>query len=87
VSGTGWGEFFIRSVVAHDISALMEYKRLTLEEAAKEVIQKKVPELGGDGGIVAVDKDGNMVAEFNTAGMYRAFMNDKGELTIGIYKD
>jgi beta-aspartyl-peptidase (threonine type) len=87
VSGTGWGEFFIRSVVAHDISALMEYKRLTLEEAAKEVIQKKVPELGGDGGIVAVDKNGNMVAEFNTAGMYRAFMNDKGELTIGIYKD
>ncbi|MGM5469028.1 isoaspartyl peptidase/L-asparaginase family protein [Flavobacteriaceae bacterium LMO-SS05] len=87
VSSTGWGEFFIRAVVAHDISALMDYKGLTLQEAAKEVIQKKVPELGGDGGIVAVDKYGNMVAEFNTAGMYRAFMNDKGELTIGIYKD
>jgi len=56
-------------------------------QAAKEVIQKKVPELGGDGGIVALDKDGNMVAEFNTAGMYRATMNDKGELTIGIYKE
>lgn len=87
VSGTGWGEFFIRSVVAHDISSLMEYKGLTLEEAAKEVIQKKVPKLGGDGGIVAVDKNGNMVAEFNTAGMYRANMNDKGELTIRIYKE
>lgn len=87
VSGTGWGEFFIRSVVAHDISALVEYKGLTLQEAAKEVIQKKVPELGGDGGIVALDKHGNMVAEFNTAGMYRATMNDKGELTIGIYKE
>lgn len=87
VSSTGWGEFFIRAMVAHDISALMEYKGLTLQEAAKEVIQKKVPELGGDGGIVALDKNGNMVAEFNTAGMYRATMNDKGELNIGIYKE
>ena len=87
VSSTGWGEYFIRAMVAHDISALMEYKGLTLKEAAQEVIQKKLPELGGDGGIVAVDKYGNMVAEFNTAGMYRATMNDKGELEIKIYKD
>ena len=87
VSSTGWGEFFIRAMVAHDISALMEYKGLTLQDAAKEVIQKKVPQLGGDGGIVAVGKNGNMVMEFNTAGMYRASMNDKGELYIGIYKD
>lgn len=87
VSSTGWGEFFIRAVVAHDISALMEYKDLSLKEAAAEVIQKKVPALGGDGGIIGIDKDGNMVAEFNTAGMYRASMNSKGELMIGIYKD
>jgi len=87
VSSTGWGEYFIRAMVAHDISALMQYKGLSLKEAAQEVIQKKVPELGGDGGIVAVDKNGNMVAEFNTAGMYRATMNDKGELKIGIYKE
>lgn len=87
VSSTGWGEFFIRAVVAHDISALMEYKGLTLKEASEEVIQKKVPSLGGDGGIVAIDKEGNMVAEFNTAGMYRASMNAQGEITIGIYKD
>ncbi|OUS01462.1 beta-aspartyl-peptidase [Flavobacteriales bacterium 33_180_T64] len=86
VSSTGWGEYFIRAMVAHDISALMQYKGLTLKEAAQEVIQNKVPELGGDGGIVAVDQNGNMVAEFNTAGMYRATMNDKGELRIGIYK-
>ncbi len=86
VSSTGWGEFFIRSMVAHDISALMQYKGLTLEEAAYEVIQNKIPNLGGDGGIIAIDKNGNMVAEFNTAGMYRATMNDKGELNIGIYK-
>lgn len=87
VSSTGWGEFFIRAMVAHDISALMEYKGLNLKDAAKEVIQKKVPELGGDGGIIAVDKHGNIVMEFNTAGMYRASINDKGELYIGIYKD
>lgn len=87
VSSTGWGEFFIRSVVAHDISALVEYKGLTLEEAAKEVIQKKVPALGGDGGIIAVDNKGNIAMEFNTEGMYRASINKNGELYIGIYKN
>lgn len=87
VSSTGWGEYFIRSVVAYDISALMEYKGMILQDAAKEVIQKKVPALGGDGGIVAIDKDGNVAMEFNTAGMYRATMNSKGELVIGIYKE
>lgn len=86
VSSTGWGEFFIRNVVAFDISALMEYKGLSLENAAKEVIQKKLTKLGGDGGIVAMDKDGNITMEFNTAGMYRASINTKGELAIGIYQ-
>lgn len=85
VSSTGWGEYFIRAQVAHDISALIEYKGLSLKDAAKIVLDK-VKALGGDGGIVAVDKNGNMVADFNTAGMYRATMNDKGELTIGIYE-
>jgi len=85
VSGTGWGEFFIRATVAHDISALMEYKGLSLDAAAKEVIQRKIPDLGGNGGVIGVDKNGNMVMEFNTAGMYRASMNDKGEITVGIY--
>ncbi len=87
VSSTGWGEYFIRSVVAYDISALMEYKGMSLHDAAKEVVQKKVPALGGDGGIVAIDKDGNVAMEFNTSGMYRATMNSEGELVIGIYKD
>jgi len=87
VSSTGWGEYFIRAVVAHDISAMMEYKEVTLQEAASEVIQKKIPALGGDGGIVAIDKDGNVAMEFNTAGMYRAHMNAEGELFIGIYKN
>ncbi|MGB3608165.1 isoaspartyl peptidase/L-asparaginase, partial [Psychroserpens sp.] len=71
---------------AYDISALMQYKGLTLQEAAREVIHTKVAGLGGDGGIVAVDKNGTMVAEFNTAGMYRATMNEDGELEIGIYE-
>ncbi len=87
VSGTGWGEFFIRGVVAYDISALMEYKGLSLQEAAREVIQKKNPELGGNGGIIAIDGEGNVAMEFNTAGMYRASMNKDGELTIGIYEE
>jgi len=87
VSSTGWGEYFIRAMVAHDISAMMEYKGISLQEAASEVIQKKVPDLGGDGGVVAIDKDGNVTMEFNTAGMYRAHMNAEGELTIGIYKN
>ncbi|MCW5520914.1 isoaspartyl peptidase/L-asparaginase [Aureitalea sp. L0-47] len=87
VSSTGWGEYFIRAMVAHDISAMMEYKGVSLQEAASEVIQKKVPDLGGDGGIVAIDKDGNVAMEFNTAGMYRAHMNADGELSIGIYKN
>ncbi|PHR13819.1 MAG: beta-aspartyl-peptidase [Aequorivita sp.] len=87
VSSTGWGEYFIRSVVAYDISALMEYKGMTLQQSATEVIQKKVPKLGGDGGIIAIDKDGNVAMEFNTAGMYRASMNSKGELIIKIYKE
>ncbi|MGB7786808.1 MAG: isoaspartyl peptidase/L-asparaginase [Salinimicrobium sp.] len=85
VSSTGWGEFFIRGMVAHDISALMEYKGLSLQEAAELVIQEKIPALGGDGGIIAIDHDGNVAMEFNTAGMYRAKMNREGKLEIGIY--
>jgi len=87
VSSTGWGEYFIRAMVAYDISAMMEYKGISLQEAAQEVIQNKVPALGGDGGIVAIDKHGNIAMEFNTAGMYRAHMNAKGELIVKIYKD
>ena len=86
VSATGWGEFFIRNVVAYDIAAQMQYKNISLTDAAKETIQKKVPEMGGDGGIIAIDKEGNIVMEFNTAGMYRAAIDVNGIKTIGIYK-
>lgn len=87
VSSTGWGEYFIRAMVAHDISAMMEYKGVSLKEAARTVIHDKMGGLGGDGGVVAVDKDGNIAMEFNSEGMYRATMNDKGELSIKIYKN
>lgn len=87
ISATGWGEFFMRNVVAYDISAMMEYKGFTIEQAANEVIQKKLTKLGGDGGIIGLDKNGTIVMEFNTAGMYRASIDTKGKLTIGIYKE
>jgi beta-aspartyl-peptidase (threonine type) len=87
VSSTGWGEYFIRAQVAHDISAQMEYKNVSLKEATTDVIQNKLTKLGGTGGVVALDKNGNMSFEFNTAGMYRASMNDKGELVLKIYKE
>ena len=86
VSATGWGEFFIRSVVAHDIAALVEYKDLSIQEASKIVLQK-VEDLGGDGGVVVLDSRGNVAMEFNTPGMYRAHMNASGELNVKIYKN
>jgi L-asparaginase / beta-aspartyl-peptidase len=84
VSCTGWGEFFIRLVVAKTISDLMEYKGLTVEAAANILIQEKLPALGGDGGLIALDKDGNFTMPFNTPGMYRASIKD-GKVTVEIY--
>ncbi len=87
VSSTGHGEYFIRAQVAFDISALMEYGGMTLEQATEEVIQKKLVDLGGTGGIVAVDHLGNISMEFNTAGMYRAYKTDNKETVVGMYKE
>lgn len=87
ISATGWGEYFIRAVVAHDIAALMEYKGLSIQEAAKIVIHDKVGKLGGDGGIVGIDNKGQIAMEMNTAGMYRAHMDGKGNLTVKIYAE
>ena len=86
VSSTGWGEYFIRGVVAHDISAMMEYGGKSLKESAKHVIHHKLTELGGTGGIIALDQKGNMVMEFNTEGMYRGYMT-KDSLIVKIYKE
>ena len=85
VSCTGSGEYFMRSVVAYDISALMEYKDLSLNESVYNVIHKKLPSLGGDGGLIAIDNKGNIVMDFNTPGMYRASINKDGEKNIDIY--
>lgn len=86
VSCTGWGEFYIRNVVAYDLSALMAYKGLSVEEAGRTVI-KKVGDLGGDGGLIALDKNGNMAMPFNTEGMYRGSVTKDGKIEILIYKD
>ena len=85
VSSTGWGEYFIRGVVAHDISAMMEYGGESLKESANHVIHHKLTELGGTGGIIALDQKGNIVMEFNTDGMYRGFMTEDSSI-ISIYK-
>ena len=86
VSCTGSGEFFIRGVVAYDVSCLMEYKGLSLEDAANEVINKRILEIKGDGGLIAVDANGNIAMPFNTEGMYRACKTSEGKEEISIYK-
>lgn len=86
VSCTGSGEFFLRGVVAYDVSCLMEHKGFTVQQAAEEVIQKRILEIGGDGGLIAVDSKGNVAMPFNTEGMYRGFRNSTGEEKIAIYK-
>ncbi|MBS3737585.1 isoaspartyl peptidase/L-asparaginase family protein [Mesohalobacter halotolerans] len=86
VSSTGHGEYFIRLAVAHDISAQMEYQNKSLQQAAEEVVMKKLKNLGGDGGIIALDKDGNISMVFNTSGMFRASIDPKGQKQIKIFK-
>jgi len=86
VSATGWGEFFIRLGVARDISSLMEYMALPVQSAADQVIKQKLQKLGGDGGIIALDKFGNIGISFNSEGMYRAYINSGGKPIVDIYK-
>ncbi len=87
ISCTGHGEFFIRSVVAYDVSCLMEYKGLSLKEACDFVVMDKLVKIGGEGGLIAIDKNGNIELPFNSEGMYRAKKSEDGELFIGIYND
>lgn len=86
VSATGHGEYFIRSVVSYDISALMEYKGLSVDNAAKEVVMKKLVKLGGEGGVIALDKKGNVSMTFNSEGMYRGYIKPDGKAKVFIYK-
>jgi L-asparaginase / beta-aspartyl-peptidase len=85
VSATGDGEFFMRSVAAHDLSALMEYAGMNLDSAARVVIER-VGALGGTGGLVAVDCEGNIALPFNTTGMYRGSVDAEGTSFVGIYR-
>ena len=86
VSCTGDGEYFIRSVVAHDISALMQYGGRSVEAAAREVLEK-VGKIGGTGGLIAIDRRGNFATPFNTSGMYRGWVGADGQPVVLIYKD
>jgi beta-aspartyl-peptidase (threonine type) len=87
VSGTGWGEFFIRCAVAHDIAARMAYRADSLQAATDAVILGAVPELGGDGGAIALDRDGNVVMAFNTSGMYRGWIRPDGTRGTAIFRE
>ncbi len=87
VSATGDGEFFIRSVVAHDICAIVEYKRLSLEAAAREVIHVKIEGLHATGGVIALDTAGNVVMDFNSPGMFRASRDSRGRRDVAIYRN
>lgn len=86
VSCTGHGEYFIRLAVAHDISAQMEYLNQDVKTSCQSEIDK-LSELNGTGGVIAVDKKGNIAMEFNTAGMYRGYIKSNGKKYIGIYSD
>ena len=87
VSCTGWGEYFLRLCVAKTVADLMEYKDFSLSRAANEMILKKLPELGGDGGLIAVDHLGNVALPFSTAGMYRGYVKNNGKMIVEIYKE
>jgi L-asparaginase / beta-aspartyl-peptidase len=86
VSCTGHGESFIRAVAAHDVHALMAYKGLSLQEAVRVVVHDKLPPLDGDGGLIAVDREGNLVLDFNCSGMYRGHVGADGEFHTAIFR-
>ncbi len=85
VSATGHGEFFIRNMVAYDIAAIMKYKGLSVSEAADVVVMHKLKKQGGSGGIIAVDRNGNIAMPFNTTGMFRGYVKAGGEKITGIF--
>ena len=86
VSGTGWGEFYIRNAVAHDICARVAYRGDSLEVAANEVVNRIVPAAGGDGGAIALDKDGNIAMPFNSGSMFRGWIKPDGSRGTAIHE-
>lgn len=87
VSCTGHGEYFIRAVVAYDISCLMEYKGMSLQQATEFVVNDKLVKFGGDGGLIAVDSKGNISMPYNSEGMYRAQANEEGKIQCSIFAE
>jgi beta-aspartyl-peptidase (threonine type) len=87
VSGTGQGEFFIRAVAAYDIAALVEYKKLSVAEAADEVVTKKIKSAGGEAGVIVLDAKGNHAAPFNTNGLYRGYVTKDGRRNVAIFDE
>lgn len=87
VSATGHGEYFIRNLVAYDIAARFLYKEQSLADAAHDVIHGKIDPQGAYGGIIAIDKDGNIVMEFNSTAMFRGFVNSDGDRGVWIFRD
>ena len=87
VSGTGWGEFYLRTVAAHSICMRVGLLKQPLAEAAEQVINKDIPKLGGDGGAIALSADGSMAMPFNTDGMFRAWIGADGIAHVAIYSD
>lgn len=85
VSATGWGEYYIRAAAAHDICARVEYKGEPIKQAADDVVMGVVPKLGGDGGVIALDADGNFATPFNTEGMYRGWIDRDGKVHVAIF--
>jgi L-asparaginase / beta-aspartyl-peptidase len=87
VSGTGHGEYFIRYQVAYDIAALMKYKGLAVAQAAHEVVQNKVKQAGGEAGIIALDRSGNLAMPFNSEGLYRGYITRDGQARVFVYEE
>jgi beta-aspartyl-peptidase (threonine type) len=87
VSATGWGEFYIRATAARDICARVEYKGDKLAKAADDVVLGVIPKMGGDGGVIALDKDGNIATPFNTEGMFRGWIDRDGKVHIAIFPE
>jgi beta-aspartyl-peptidase (threonine type) len=86
ISCTGHGEDFIRLVVGHEVHSLMKYRHMSVQKSADKIIQKELTEINGRGGLIAIDKKGNIAISFNTTGMFRGYVNGKGEKYIGILK-
>jgi beta-aspartyl-peptidase (threonine type) len=87
ISCTGWGEYYIRLVLAKTVSDMMEFGKMTLEQAAAEMVWKRLPALGGDGGLIAIDANGNFTMPFNTPGMFRGVIKADGKAVIKMYKE